>query len=290
LAVLLDGKLIAQSMRESLRARVQTFCFKPVLACIQAGETRDAGAYIQAQQKAAEQIGVEYRVHRCASDISADVMRDLVHSLNADPAVNGIIIQSPLPKHLNYVETISLVDPAKDAEGMHPENLGRVVYGSGSLIPCTAGAVMELLATTEIRGKEAVVVGHSEIVGKPLALLLLARLATVTVCHVATSEAGLLRAHVERADILVVAVGKPRLIKGSWIKEGSTVIDVGINRDGDRIVGDVEFDEALNRAAAITPVPGGVGPVTVALLLRNLLNASEAQMVEGQRSKAEGKT
>lgn len=277
MASLLEGKLIAQSMREQLRARLSSMHVKPVLACVRVGDNAQIESYCQAQQKAAQDLGVGYRVQACPADASEADLHTLIGSLNADPSVNGIIIQSPLPGHLDYARLIAVVDPLKDAEGMHPQNLGRLVYGGGSLVPCTAGAVMELLAGTELRGKEAVVVGHSEIVGKPLSLLLLARMATVTVCHIATTEAGLLRSHAEAADILIVAVGKPRLIKGSWVKKGAIVIDVGINRDGDKIVGDVEFDEARQRAAAITPVPGGVGPVTVAMLLRNLVNAAEMQ-------------
>lgn len=288
MAELLDGKSIAQALREALREKIARLSIRPVLACVLVGDANEALLHSQAQERLAQQIGIEYRVHRLGARSSGPDLAALISSLNRDSAVNGIIIQTPLPGHLKYTEAVGLIDPRKDAEGMHPSNLGGVVYGCAGRVPCTAAAVMALLARTEVRGREAVVVGHSEIVGKPVALLLLDRLATVTVCHIATAEAGYLRQHIERADILVVAVGKPRLIKGSWIKQGATVIDVGINRDNDKIVGDVEFDEAFGRAGAITPVPGGVGPVTVAFLLKNVVEAALGRQDEGRRSKVEG--
>jgi methylenetetrahydrofolate dehydrogenase (NADP+)/methenyltetrahydrofolate cyclohydrolase len=169
---------------------------------------------------------------------------------------------------------MNAIAPEKDAEGMHPENLGKVLLGSFSVAPCTAQAALTLIESTAINlyGKEAVIVGHSEIVGKPLSMLLLNKFATTMVCHIATGERGVLPEHVKRAEILVVAVGKAGLIKGEWIKEGAIVIDVGINRVGEKIVGDVEFEKAFERAAFITPVPGGVGPLTVTMLMRNVVN------------------
>jgi methylenetetrahydrofolate dehydrogenase (NADP+)/methenyltetrahydrofolate cyclohydrolase len=189
-----------------------------------------------------------------------------------DLGVHGIIIQTPLPASMNFKEIIAMVAPEKDAEGMHPENLGKIVLGISGVKPCTAEACMEILRHYDIKlyGKEVVVVGHSAIVGKPLSLMLMNQLATTTVCHIATSETNHLISHVERADILIVAVGKPNLIKGDWIKEGAVVIDVGINRVGDFISGDVAFEAAEKRAYAITPVPGGVGPLTVIMLMKNM--------------------
>ena len=182
----------------------------------------------------------------------------------------------PLPLHIDYKKTSEHIAPAKDAEGMHPLNMGRIVFGKSKVLPCTASAVMELVNSVGVNlsGKEVVIVGHSEIVGKPLSLLFLDKLATVTVCHIGTSKAGKLEEHVKRAEILVVAVGKAGLIKGGWIKEGAIVVDVGINRVEDKIVGDVEFEEAEKRAAWITPVPGGVGPLTVVMLMRNLVECA----------------
>ena len=189
------------------------------------------------------------------------------------------MIHKPVPPQIDYRLVANYVDIAKDLEGINIANIGKMVLGETKLIPCTPASVMEHIKSTgvNLRGKEVVIVGHSEIVGKPLSLLLLGEYATVTVCHVATSEAGRLLEHVGRADILVVAVGKAELIKGEWIKKDATVIDVGINSVGDKIVGDVEFDAAVKRAAFITPVPGGVGPVTVVMLMRNGIEAFKLQ-------------
>ena len=186
----------------------------------------------------------------------------------------------PLPAQIDYKKISQFIAPEKDIEGMHPANIGKIVFGKAKVLPCTAAAVMELLNSCcpDIYGKEVVVVGHSEIVGKPLALLLLEKFATVTVCHIGTSKAGKLEEHVKKAEILIVAVGKAGLIKGDWVKEGAIVIDVGINRVGDKIVGDVEFDGASQRACCITPVPGGVGPLTVTMLMRNLVEAAKIQI------------
>jgi len=205
---------------------------------------------------------------------------DFIHKLNADKEVNGVIVQTPLPQHIDYKKISEHISAQKDVEGMHPLNMGQVIFGRPRIASCTASAVMELLNSTgiDLYGKEVVVVGHSEIVGKPLALLLLEKFATVTVCHIGTSKAGKLEDHVRRAEVLIVAVGKPGLIKGEWIKEGAIVIDVGINQVGNKIVGDVEFEEAEKRASHITPVPGGVGPLTVAILMRNLIEATKLQL------------
>jgi len=204
---------------------------------------------------------------------------DFILKLNADENVNGIIVQMPIPQHIDYKKISGLISPFKDVEGMHPANMGKVLFGRARIVACTANAIMELLNSTgiDLYGKEVVIVGHSEIVGKPLTLLLLEEFATVTVCHIGTSKAGKLEEHVRRAEVLIVAVGQAGLIKGDWIKEGATVVDVGINKVGDKIVGDVEFEAAQKRAAYITPVPGGVGPLTVTVLMRNLVEAAKLQ-------------
>jgi len=188
----------------------------------------------------------------------------------------------PLPSQIDYKKISQFILPEKDVEGMNPENIGKILFGKAKILPCTPAAVMELIKETgvDLYGKEVVIVGHSEIVGKPLSLLLLDKFATVTVCHIGTSQAKKLDEHVRKAEILIVAVGKPCLIKGDWIKEGSIVIDVGINKVGDKIVGDVEFEEAKERASFITPVPGGVGPLTVVMLMRNLVEATKLQEYE----------
>ncbi|MBP7216712.1 MAG: bifunctional 5,10-methylenetetrahydrofolate dehydrogenase/5,10-methenyltetrahydrofolate cyclohydrolase, partial [Candidatus Omnitrophica bacterium] len=226
----------------------------------------------------AESLGIVYQLHALGQQITETQLIEVIQKLNADTSVHGIIVQMPLPAQIDYKKVSYYINPDKDVEGMHPANIGKILFGKARMLPCTPAAVMELLKESgvDLYGKEVVVVGHSEIVGKPLALLLLEHFATVTVCHIGTSKAQKLQEHVQRAEILIVAVGKAGLIKGNWIKEGALVIDVGINRVGDKIVGDVEFQEAQQRASMITPVPGGVGPLTVTMLMRNLLEATKA--------------
>jgi len=276
LAKLLEGKPLAEKIKEVLKAKVAAFKNAPVLASIQVGENAGAAAYVRSQQKAAENLGIVYQLHQLGADTPESQLVDFILKCNQDPGVNGIIIQMPLPAQIDYKKMSRLITPRKDVEGMHPQNIGKLVFGNAALVPCTAGAVMELLTASgvDLYGKEVVVVGHSEIVGKPLSLLLLEKFATVTVCHIGTSKAGKLQDHVSKAEVLVVAVGKAALIKGEWIKEGAIVIDVGINRVGERIVGDVEFEGAEKKASYITPVPGGVGPLTVTLLMRNVVEAA----------------
>ena len=279
MAKLLEGKIVADEIKESLRLRIQSLKQSPLIASILVGDNPSAVAYVEAQAKVAQSLGVIYKLHRLAESISEDELIDFVLKLNADVSVNGIIVQIPLPQHISYMRICEFIQPHKDIEGMHPTNIGKLLFGRARIVACTANAVMELLNSTgiDLYGKEVVVVGHSEIVGKPLVMLLLEKFATVTICHIATSKAGKLQEHVERAQVLIVAVGQAGLIKGEWIKKGAVVIDVGINRLGDKIVGDVEFESAEKRASFITPVPGGVGPLTVAILMRNLVEATYAQ-------------
>ena len=203
----------------------------------------------------------------------------LIKDLNENSTVSGIIIQLPFPESIDYREAIAKVSPIKDVEGIHPENLGKLLLGKPLLAPCTAIGIVELIKHTkvELYGKEVVVVGHSEIVGKPTALLLLNEFATISVCHIATSEKGHLNEYTKRADILVVGVGKPALIKGENLKEGVIVIDAGITKVGDKLLGDCEFESASKVASHITPVPGGVGPMTVAMLMRNTIDSFKMQ-------------
>ncbi len=277
MAKLLEGKPIAEGLRESLKQEVQALAVKPVLASIVIGENAGAASYVKSQAKAAENLGIVYQLHKLADEITEERFIDFIRELNSNTSVNGIIIQMPLPGQIDYKKVSQFILPEKDIEGMHPVNIGKILFGKAKILPPTAAAVMELLNSTGVNlyGKEVVIVGHSEIVGKPLALLLLDKFATVTVCHIGTSQAGNLEGHVKRAEVLIVAVGKAGLIKGGWIKEGSLVIDVGINRIGDKIVGDVEFQEAQKRASWITPVPGGVGPLTVMMLMRNVVEAAK---------------
>jgi methylenetetrahydrofolate dehydrogenase (NADP+) / methenyltetrahydrofolate cyclohydrolase len=272
LAKLLEGKLIAAQLKETLLKRIQDSGKKLHLASVQVGENPSSEAYIKSQKKNAELLGIEYALHKLEVTVTQDKLIEFIGTLNNDPKVNGMILQMPLPAHIDYKKISEYIAPGKDVEGMHPSNIGKIIFGRAKALPCTAAAVMELLNFTgvDLNGKEVVIVGHSEIVGKPLALLLLEKLATVTVCHIGTSRAGKLEEHVKKAEVLIVAVGKAGLIKGEWVREGAVVVDVGINRVGDKLVGDVEFDSAEKRASWITPVPGGVGPLTVVMLMRNL--------------------
>lgn len=279
MAKLLEGKPIAEKIKEGIVASIKSLGSNPVLASIQVGENAGAKAYANSQKKTALGLGIEYQFQNLPADTTENSLVDFIQKLNLDKSINGIIVQMPLPAQIDYKKISQFIRPEKDVEGMHPVNIGKIVFGSSGILPCTPASVMELLKSTDLDlyGKEVVVVGHSEIVGKPLALLLLEKFATVTVCHIGTSKAGMLEEHVRKAEVLIVAVGRANLIKGEWVKEGSVVIDVGINRIGDKIVGDVEFEAAEKRAAYITPVPGGVGPLTVTMLMRNLVAATLAQ-------------
>ncbi len=280
-AQLLEGKIIATKIKEGLKKEIATLKSKPKLVSVQVGENPASALYIKSQKKAAENLGIEYVLETLDAKITQEALLKMIDGLNEDETVSGIIVQLPLPKGIDHRLVMSTIIAEKDAEGMHPQNLGRVLLGDAGLSPCTAQAAMELIESTGVKlyGKEAVVVGHSEIVGKPLSMLLLNKFVTTSVCHIATGERGVLPEHVKRAEILVVAVGKAELVKGAWIKEGAIVIDVGINRVGDKLVGDVEFEAAKERASFITPVPGGVGPLTVTMLMRNVVNAFKMQHV-----------
>jgi methylenetetrahydrofolate dehydrogenase (NADP+) / methenyltetrahydrofolate cyclohydrolase len=276
LAKLLEGKPIADRIKEELKQKIAASGKKLTLASVQVGSNPGSEVYIKSQKRNAELLGIEYQLHTLDKETSQEKLIEFIHSLNQNVCVQGIILQMPLPPQIDYKTMSSHIVPDKDAEGMHPVNLGRLVFGKSKIVPCTAASALELINATGVdyTGKEVVIVGHSEIVGKPLCLLLLEKLATVTVCHIGTSKAGRLEEHVRRAEILIVAVGKAGLIKGEWVRENATVIDVGINRVADKIVGDVEFEGAEKRAAWITPVPGGVGPLTVTMLMRNLVEAN----------------
>ncbi len=279
MAKLLEGRPVAEKIKEEIKKQVSGLKKPPVLASILVGSNPGAVTYAKSQSRIAEGLGIVYKLFELDDKVGEDYLLGFISKLNSDGAVNGIVVQMPLPRHIDCRKIRGAINPLKDIEGVHPENAGRLFFGEASIVSCTATAVMELLKASgvDLYGKEAVVVGHSETVGKPLALLLLDKLVTVTVCHIGTSKAGRLREHVQRAEILVVAVGSAGLIKGDWIKEGAVVIDVGINKLGDKIVGDVEFETAKERAAYITPVPGGVGPLTVTMLMRNLVEATRVQ-------------
>lgn len=280
-ARILDGKAIAESLLQDIKQAVatRTAMGKPApgLAVILVGGNPASSLYVRNKRRSCEIAGVRDLSHDIPEGTSQAELLSLIDRLNEDPAVDGILVQLPLPAHIDPNTVIERIRPDKDVDGFHPYSLGRLAQGRPVLRPCTPYGVMRLLATTgeSLRGKEAVMVGASNIVGRPMAMELLMAGCTVTVCHSATRD---LAAHVARAELLVAAVGRPELIRGEWIRDGATVIDVGINRlpDG-KVTGDVEFAAARQRAAWITPVPGGVGPMTVATLLQNTLEAAEAR-------------
>lgn len=279
MARLLEGKPIAEKIKDEIKTEIQGLKNKPVLASILVCDNPGCESYVKSQNKCAEGLGITYQFHKLSVDIKEDALIEFIRNLNSNKSVNGIIVQMPLPQGMDSRRVRESILPEKDVEGMHSCNIGKIVFGKTRILPCTPAAVMELLNSSgiDLYGKEVVIVGHSEIVGKPLALLLLEKFATVTVCHIGTSKAGKLEEHVSRAEVLIVAAGKAGLIKGEWVKEGAVVIDVGINRVAEKIVGDVEFEGAERRASFITPVPGGVGPLTVTMLMRNLIEAAKAQ-------------
>jgi len=282
-AILLAGKPIAEKIKAKLKEEIETLKSKfntiPTLATIQVGENPQATIYLKSQKKNTLELGIEFQEHPLPATTTEKELIDYIGKLNQDKEVTGILLQLPLPPHINSKDIPIHIDPRKDVEGIHPENVGQAIFGKMRIGSCTALAVMELIKSTgvDLYGKEAVIVGHSEIVGKPVSLLLLDKFATTTTCHIATGQRGYLPTHVKRAEILVVAVGRPGIIQGEWVQEGAIVIDVGINKVGDKIVGDVEFEKASEKASYITPVPGGVGPLTVTILMRNLVEAFKIQ-------------
>ncbi len=282
-AQILDGRNLSARIRENLLYNIDTLRKKtgdvPALVNFAVGDSDGSTAYARAQERSAREIGIRYElICLPATTGQAEIVRRIRQS-NDDPRVTGIMVHKPLPETIDYQSIANTIDPEKDVEGIHVDNLGQMLLGRPRIIPCTPAAVMEQIHASgvAVRGREAVIVGASEIVGKPLALLLLNEMATVTVCHIATAQAGQLQEHVGRADILVVAVGKAGLIPGEWVKPGAVVLDVGINKVAGRITGDVMFETACQRAAFITPVPGGIGPVTVMMLMRNGVHAYARQ-------------
>lgn len=279
LAQLIDGKAIAAEIRKSVAERVtkrqQNGLRAPCLAVVLVGEDAASRIYVGSKRRACEEVGFESRAYDLPVTASQTMLEELIDTLNADPTVDGILVQLPLPAGLDATQILERISPTKDVDGFHPYNIGRLAQRIPLLRPCTPWGVIKLLDSTgiDLHGKHAVVVGASNIVGRPMSLELLLAGATTTVCHRFTNN---LRHHVEQADIVVAAVGKPSFIPGDWIKPGAIVIDVGINRRHDgSLCGDVEFPVAQQRASWITPVPGGVGPMTVACLMENTLTACE---------------
>lgn len=276
-ARIIDGKAAAAALRAEIAARAALLPYRPGLAVVRVGDDPASSVYVRTKGRAAEAAGILSRTIILPATISEADLLVTVASLNADPEIDGILVQLPLPDHIRARAVIEAIDPAKDVDGFHPLNVGRLADGLPTLAPCTPLGVIRLLAGAgvPVRGARALVLGRSAIVGKPMASLLLAADATVTIAHSRTAN---LAAECRRAEILVAAVGRPEMVRGDWIGTDATVIDVGINRlpDG-RLVGDVAFAEALPIAGAITPVPGGVGPMTVACLLENTLTAAAAR-------------
>lgn len=283
MATIIDGKAIAAEIRsvvkEDVAAHRAEFGEAPGLATVLVGDDPASRIYVSGKHRACEEVGMRSISHELPADAPESDVIDLVEELNADDAVSGMIVQLPLPPQIDAGNVIAHVDPRKDVDGLTPTNAGLLAQGRDALVPATPVGVMELLRRSgaELEGAEVVVIGRSNLVGKPVASLLLAENATVTVCHSRTRDLG---AVCGRADVLVAAVGKPKLVTGDMVKDGAIVIDVGMNRTEEGLVGDVDFEKAARRAAAITPVPGGVGPMTIAMLLRNTLKAARMQAAE----------
>jgi methylenetetrahydrofolate dehydrogenase (NADP+)/methenyltetrahydrofolate cyclohydrolase len=278
MAVIIDGNSIAQEIRQAVSKETLAWKEKtgvvPGLAVILVGEDPASKIYVTRKAKACAEAGFLSREFKLPADTSETKLLGIINELNADKLIHGILVQLPLPKHIHPDTIIAAIDPRKDVDGFHPYNRGELVAGNPLYVPCTPRGIMELISHTgiELAGKEAVVVGRSNIVGKPTALLLLAQNATVTICHSRTKN---LSTVTGRADVLIAAVGKTRMIKADMVKEGAVVIDVGVNRlENGKLAGDVAFDEVAVKASYITPVPGGVGPMTIAMLMKNTLDAA----------------
>jgi methylenetetrahydrofolate dehydrogenase (NADP+) / methenyltetrahydrofolate cyclohydrolase len=291
-AKVIDGKLVAAKVRDQVAIGVAEMQAKhnytPGLATVLVGQDPASATYVRSKQRMCERLGIRSVGHSLPADATQEEVEALVSRLNADPEINGILVQLPLPKHLDEEAVLNSIDLEKDVDGFHPVNIGRLAMKGREplFIPCTPAGCMELLADAgiETKGAEAVIVGRSNIVGLPMAMLLQKADATVTICHSRTKD---LAAHLKRADIVVAAIGWAEMIKGDMLKPGVAVIDVGINRvdddskeNGYKLVGDVEYDSAAEVAGAITPVPGGVGPMTIAMLMKNTLRAAEIALAK----------
>jgi methylenetetrahydrofolate dehydrogenase (NADP+) / methenyltetrahydrofolate cyclohydrolase len=279
-AQILDGKVVAAKVQAAVAEGVTALRARgvhPTLAVVLVGEDPASKVYVGGKRRACQAVGIEARDHLFPQGLTETDLLALVRALNADRSVHGILVQLPLPQGIDEDRVIAAVDPSKDVDGFHPENLGRLLAGTPRVVPCTPAGIVEILDHygVDLKGAEAVVVGRSRIVGKPLAQLLLGRHATVTICHTRTRD---LAAHTQRAEVLAVAAGRPGVVTGDMVRGDAVVVDVGVNRlpDG-RLAGDVDFATVSTRVRAITPVPGGVGPMTIAMLMRNTLDAARRQ-------------
>lgn len=278
-AHIIDGKALALSLREGIQQEVSVLekdtGIRPGLAAVLVGDDPASAVYVRNKKTACEKAGLYPQEHVLPASTTQEALLALIHQLNADPKIHGILVQLPLPAHIESKTILQAVSPEKDVDGFHPLNVGRLVEGDPVFVPCTPKGVIHMIDSTgvDIAGKRAVVIGRSNIVGKPVAMLLLHRHATVTICHSRTKD---LPAVVREADIVIAAIGKPLFVTPDMVKEGAVVIDVGINRLADgKLVGDVDFDRVKERAGWITPVPGGVGPMTIAMLLQNTLESAK---------------
>ena len=277
---IIDGKAVSAQVKERIRLETEQLKEKGIevgLAVVIVGDDPASKVYVRNKKKACETVGFNSYEYALPAETTEEELLDLVQKLNNDDKVNGILVQLPLPKHLDDKVIINNILPEKDVDAFHPVNVGKIMIGDYSFLPCTPAGVMELIASTgtEIAGKECVVIGRSNIVGKPQAMLLLHKSGTVTICHSKTKN---LKEVCQRADILVAAVGRAKMITSDYIKEGAVVIDVGMNRDENgKLCGDVDFEDCKDKASYITPVPGGVGPMTIAMLMQNTLTAAKTQ-------------
>ena len=275
MAQIIDGKSISKEIREEIAEEIKTLGITPGLAVIIVGADPASQVYVRNKHKACEQVGIYSEVYELPESTTQDELNLLIERLNADTKIDGILVQLPLPKHLDENEVILAIDPKKDVDAFHPENVGHIMLGDYKFLPCTPAGVMQLLSRSNIDvcGKRCVVLGRSNIVGKPQAMLLLHANGTVTVCHSKTKD---LKDICKEADIIVCAIGKPKFLTSDMVKEGAVVIDVGINRTSDgKLVGDVDFDSVSEKASYITPVPGGVGPMTITMLLKNTVTSAK---------------
>ena len=280
MAQVIDGKAIAAKIRGELTATVTALKVRgvvPGLAVVLVGEDPASKVYVSMKEKACSDVGIFSDEYKLSAETSETELLSLIAKLNADPKINGILVQLPLPKHINSEKVLEAISPDKDVDGFHPYNVGRLMVGKPTFQPCTPYGVMIMMKEIglDLTGKNVVVVGRSNIVGKPVAMMCLQQHATVTICHSRTKN---LADVVRSADVVIAAVGVPEMIKGDWIREGAVVIDVGVNRVGEKkLVGDVEYAAAFERASAITPVPGGVGPMTITMLLYNTVESAKKQ-------------
>ena len=280
---ILDGKAVSLKVKESVKVRadeLKKFGVEPTLAVVLVGEDKASQTYVRAKEKACNEYGIKSVAHRLSENTTQNELLALINVLNLDDSIHGILVQLPLPKHIDTNVVLAAIDPRKDVDGFHAVNVGKLVSGLDGFVPCTPLGVMEILKEygIEVAGLNAVVIGRSNIVGKPMANLLLNASATVTVTHSKTKN---LKEICKNADLIVAAIGKPFFLKADMIKDGAVVIDVGINRlDDGRLVGDVDFDEVAPKCSYITPVPGGVGPMTIAMLLNNTILAAQAKKIK----------